>query len=150
MSHQGEISVLQQRAGSTSSSRLPSLQSPEDIPEQSQTSAPVFLSSLCPCRCVHLPRRSLHRKGQMLQQSRRRSLAGPRTPRRTSVSSAGGGDSGPSCTGRQCLWSSPVCCLFLPKLTLLTLTQLQFQGENYYHLKFFCKTVPVIIQQSYT
>ena len=40
-----------------------------------------------------------------------RSLAGSCTLGRTSVSSAGGGDSGPSCTGRQCSWSSPVCYL---------------------------------------
>ena len=67
--------------------------------------------SFCLCQYIHLPSRQLRRREQMLQQSRTRSLAGYCTLRQTSVSSAGGGNSGPSCTGCQCLWSSPVCCL---------------------------------------
>lgn len=64
----------------------------------------------CPSPCFHSPSRPLHRGWRMLPQCHRKLEAVACTLQRAAVSPAGEGDFHPSCTGRLCLWTSPVYC----------------------------------------
>ena len=71
---------------------------------------PACSVSFCPALCFHCPSRPPRRRWLMPSLCHRKSLTESCTHWRTSVSSAGGDDFGPSCTGRLRCATSPVCC----------------------------------------
>ena len=84
----------------TSSSHPPPRWNPEDSPRLSQPFWPACSVSSCPSLSFHSPSRPKRKRSLTPPQSHKRTLTVSCTRQRTSVSSADGGDFGPSCTNQ--------------------------------------------------